>query len=309
MTHIKLGDFLVLTPLLRSLQILYPESVVAVPNMLFSLYRDHKVLSRMIPQSQVLEYEHRHQPAVLNLSFPLIPNLKIPDHHFRMRPDCFIKPRHAFDCYYEALQDYFPLLTEKIDPKPFLDIHPSEEFFYYWRVKPFFYFTVHSGSDTPEKNWAAENFEEVIVRLLEKYPLLECLGIQGPVDMPLFTERPKPSRYRVIESDLKNISYLLSGSLFHIDNDTGIHHLAGACDVPSITIFGATGPGSWASVTDRNFIHWGAPHCPDPCGGGRLEKCENRVCLSSIKVEHLLPSAAQILSAYWHLDNTLASKV
>lgn len=104
-----------------------------------------------------------------------------------------------------------------------------------------------------------------------------------------------------VHTSLKKVAHLLAGSLFHVDNDSGIQHLAGALDVPSITVFGPTPPGSWRSLTSSQFIHWGGLLCPKECEGAGMDHCQQRICLSSIKPEHLVETAEQIISLYKHL--------
>lgn len=291
-----------MTPILQSLQKIYSQFVVAVPDALFPLYLEQKIFSRMIPSKEIEFFEKKHQPSVLDLSFPLLQGKPLPSHHFRLKKDYFFKAQHVFKSYIEALKEFFPQLSSTVRAEPFLKMDfVDNKIFSDLQVKPFFYFTVHSGSDFPAKNWDLKNFEEIVTKILQRYSSLQCLSIQGPVDLPLFENNLMPERFKVVKSDLKTVSQILGNSLFHIDNDSGIHHLAGAADVPSITIFGATGPGSWASLTERNFIHWGGPNCSTPCRGERLQECADRVCLSSVKADHLVPSVEKILSAYRHL--------
>jgi ADP-heptose:LPS heptosyltransferase len=298
MTHVKVGDFLVITPHLRRLQEFYPSVTIAVPNLLYEIYLEQKIFNRFIANKDAKNLTTQQFSSVLNLSFPLLTHLKIEESHFRLKGEYFFRPQHVFRSYAEALLEFFPDMPLDAKKAPYFNFELDELVFNKWRVEPFRYFTVHSGSDFAAKNWPAENFEKLAEKLLEENPTLQCLGLVGPCDQPLFQNRQEPERYRTIKDDLRNVAHLLAGSLFHVDNDSGIHHLAGAADVPSITVFGATGPGSWSSLTERNFIHWGAPNCPNPCEGSRLADCSDRVCLSSIKVEHLRESAQTILSAY-----------
>lgn len=301
MTFVKIGDFLILTPAIQAVQERYPQIVIAVPDDLFSLYKEQKIFSRYISMDKVEAYCKSNESQILNLSFPLIPGLQIPKEHLSLKDEYFKRPQHVFQSYVEALREYFPRLPLGLKAEPFLEFSPRESIFERWDARPFYYFTVHSGSDFFAKNWNPKNFEDLINRLLNQYPTLKCLSFVGPSDQPLFQDRPLPSRFHSVKGDLETVAQLLMASLFHVDSDSGIHHLAGAANTPSITVFGATGPGSWSSLTERNFIHWGGPECANPCFGSKLDSCEDRVCISSVKVEHLMSSANQILSAYNHL--------
>jgi ADP-heptose:LPS heptosyltransferase len=300
MTHLKLGDFLLLTPHLRILSGLYPDLLIAVPDFLYPLYTEQKIFPNSLAISEVPKLSRKLR--VLDLTFPFLPHIQIPEHYERLRAEVFLRGQHVSYSYAEALHEHFPLLPLGVPSAPFLDFTPNTEYYSECGVEPYQFFTVHSGSDFAPKNWAPENFENTVIALLDCYPKLKALSFVGPQDDELFLTRAKPKRFLTVKRDLRVVAHLLMGSLFHIDNDSGVHHLAGAANVPSITVFGATGPGTWSSLTQRNFIHWGGLNCDHHCSGSLMRDCPDRVCISSVKVEHILKSADKILSAYPHLD-------
>lgn len=302
MTHVKLGDFLLITPHLRELQRINSGVVVAIPEMLFELYKENEVLPRAISSRDQAIYIKMcpKNLRIINLTYPLLRDVTIPSGHSSFNPKYFLKPQHATRAYAEALHELLPEFPEDFEAKPFLDMSPNEKVLRRYGLARFEYFTVHSGSDFKPKNWDPEKFEQTVEMLLEQNPGLEAVSFVGPQDENLFQNR-EPKRFHTVRASLREVAHLLAGSLFHIDNDSGVHHLAGAMDVPSITVFGPTGPGSWASMSDKNFIHWGGPSCENHCEGARMVQCAHRVCLSSVLPEHLIGSAQKILSGYIHI--------
>ncbi|MBC7419183.1 MAG: hypothetical protein H7328_00510 [Bdellovibrio sp.] len=239
---------------------------------------------------------------ILNLTFPLIDNVKVPLHHLRLDKNIFHQPQHVFYNYKEALAQWFEnCFEDSTTAKPFLELNPSEDILRKYDLGIFQYFTVHSGSDCAPKNWAPKNYEKVINKLLEIYPKIHCVSLVGPQDTELF-QNEKSVRFHSIQTDIKEVTHIISGSLFHVDNDSGVHHLAGALNVPSITVFGPTGPGSWASLTSQNLINWGGAACDHHCGGEKMSECQQRVCLSSVQVDSVVKSADDILAQYSHLN-------
>ena len=298
MSLAKLGDFLLLTPHLREIQKMYPNVIIAVPDLLLELYQEQNIFANYIGAKDVDQFILNYQPTILNLSYPLIENLKVPPHHIQLEPEVFKKPQHATDSYTQALQLVFSKFPKEFKAQPFLSFDINHQVLDKYRVEPFHYFTVHSGSDFAPKNWPAEKFEKTVELLLQQHSHLKCISLVGPHDQELFLSRKPLARFQTIHTSLKEAAHLLNGSLFHIDNDSGVHHLAGALDVPSITVFGPTGPGTWSSLTKSNFIHWGGPNCPQHCEGQHMRTCENKVCLNTVEPEHLLASANKILSDY-----------
>ncbi len=297
MTHLKIGDFLLLTAQLKFLTRIYPHWMIAVPDILFDLYEEHAVFPRIIPHKEAQAYLDHYNTQVLNLSYPLIRELAIPHDHFKLNSEYFKLPQHSSHSYTQALHEYFPALPRSFEARPFLDIITDEYILNKHGLVSFSYFTVHSGSDYFPKNWPTKNFERTLELILNRFPKVTCVSFVGPQDEELYLHKSKPDRFVSVKAPLREVAHILSGSLFHIDNDSGIHHLAGAIDVPSITVFGPTGPGTWKSLTQHNFVHWGGPSCPNHCEGARSAECPERVCLSSVAPESLLMSATRILTS------------
>ena len=298
MSYEKLGDFLLLTPYLQEIQKHRDDVTIAIPGLLYELYQEEKIFSDFIHNKEVIDFVNDNHPQVLDLSYPLLKNLQLPDTYLRLEKEIFKIPQHATESYSQALRLWFKELSKDFKAKPFFNLDTDQEVLKRHKLKPFHYFTVHSGSDFPSKNWSPENFEVTVELILTKYPKLHCVNLVGPQDQEIFSNKRPPERFQTVREKLRDVAHLLSASLFHVDNDSGVHHLAGVIDVPSITVFGPTGPGTWCSMTDYNFVHWGGPACENHCEGEIMHLCTNKVCLTSVKPEYLIESADKILSRY-----------
>lgn len=292
MSHVKLGDFLLLTPHLQRLKQLYPNLHVQVPGLLSELYEECDLLT---------EGKNSQKPFLhtVNLSYPLLAGIDIPDNHIKLNKKYFTKPQHVFVSYGEALREIFPAYVRFPDKaQAFMERDFFSTTLERHQLKAFSYFTVHSGSDFWPKNWSPGNFEKTIESVLKINSHLKCVSLVGPQDDELFTNKTAPANFMTLKVSLREVAHVLSGALFHIDNDSGVHHLAGVLNVPSISVFGPTGPGTWSSAAEMNFVHWGGPSCKHHCGGSESAACGDRVCLNSVKPEALLASAETILRNY-----------
>jgi heptosyltransferase-3 len=106
---------------------------------------------------------------------------------------------------------------------------------------------VHPGSGSPRKNWPAERWREVIARLPAPVLLIrgeaeaERWNALGP-NLSSGAANPEIAANLPLEA---LIAKLAQCRLF-LGHDSGISHLAAACGVPSLLLFGPTDPAVWA---------------------------------------------------------------
>ena len=90
----------------------------------------------------------------------------------------------------------------------------------------------------------------------------------------------------------------MAGALFHIGNDAGITHVAGAFNVPSVGIYGPTGPGSWGSFAEHNELIWGKKGvCDIRCNYDVILNCDHKICLNSVTVNRVLEAVYKVLQS------------
>lgn len=96
------------------------------------------------------------------------------------------------------------------------------------------YAVIHPFSGSPRKNWPLGNFRAVADRLACRMPVYWCAGPEEELDEA------------VRWPDLGGLARWLAAAAVYIGNDSGISHLAAACGVPVVALFGPTDPGVWA---------------------------------------------------------------
>jgi ADP-heptose:LPS heptosyltransferase len=102
---------------------------------------------------------------------------------------------------------------------------------------------IHPGSGSPRKNWPLDRWCALLASLPD--PVLLVLGE---------AERDTASAFRSIRARLEPAVNLpleqlvaqLSRCRLFVGHDSGVSHLAAACGVPSVLLFGPTDPALWA---------------------------------------------------------------
>lgn len=103
---------------------------------------------------------------------------------------------------------------------------------------------IHPGSGSAKKNWPLTRWIE-LCRWLRDTHHAELLIITGEADTPAATALAPfgESAHQLPLAQL--VARILECRLF-VGHDSGISHLAAACTVPSLLLFGPTDPGIWA---------------------------------------------------------------
>ena len=132
---------------------------------------------------------------------------------------------------------------------------------------------IHPGSGGREKIWAPAGWIILIRGLLEQ-PGLRLGLIRGPADDEILRRLHQGLDLSPLIPFHNLRLGLLAGIMRHaalyIGNDSGITHLAAACGVPTIALFGPTDPRIWAPRGPAvQVIRWHPDH-PDP--GPEMER-------------------------------------
>lgn len=112
---------------------------------------------------------------------------------------------------------------------------------------------VHPGSGSPGKNWPAERYVELILRLRDagesvRVPVGEVEDERWPADvLARLGEAATVVRPR---SYVELMAELLPARAF-VGNDSGPGHLAGVLGVPTLSLFGPTDPARWKPLGPR----------------------------------------------------------
>ena len=105
---------------------------------------------------------------------------------------------------------------------------------------------IHPGSGSATKNWPVENWLRLAGEITAAHPQIEIVFITGEAEAERGTlprDIPFPRWQSLPLTDLADH---LSTCILFLGHDSGISHLASACGVPSLLIFGPTDPSTWA---------------------------------------------------------------
>ncbi len=177
---------------------------------------------------------------------------------------------------------------------------------------------VHAAASTPGKQWEDDRFVEVCMHLWRRRRL-RVVFTGGPTDR---------SRYETITAGLAanvgpgrvpfpvnlcgraglrvDLAIYRQARLF-VGVDSGPMHMAVACGVPVVALFGPTDPAQWGPYEPAQADAAGRParpvsevvRSPEPCGSCRHEVCPDRRCMRAI-------TTAAVLDA---IDRRLAERV
>lgn len=110
---------------------------------------------------------------------------------------------------------------------------------------------IHPGSGSPRKSWLFARWAEAgpkLAGLLQPGEYLEVISGEAEeewIGELLAQWRGLPVRHHRF-SPLAELSRMLAGCRGYLGHDTGVSHLAAACGVPCLLMFGPTNPEVWA---------------------------------------------------------------
>lgn len=105
---------------------------------------------------------------------------------------------------------------------------------------------IHPFSGGARKNWPLANFRSVAALLEPSLPVAWCAGPEEPLE----GARRFPG--------LRELAAWLARASVYIGNDSGISHLAAACGVPVVALFGPTDARVWAPRGDVEVLPFSA---------------------------------------------------
>ncbi len=281
-----LGDIFFAVPAVYKLAEVSESLALAVAPRLvefFSKYLDVKVISETVARASEDDYTHIYElgnyPAFRGYDLPHA--LKYPTHRK-------VK-QHAIQHYIDTIAKLHPDIDNHLAGYPYFKHQPLES-------DP--YFVVHHGAGFLLKIWPTDKYANLIRTLLKQFPKLNCSIIQGPEDPDIAQYLNEESdRITYITGGMTDVGMVMENALFHVGNDAGITHVAGAFDVPTVGIYGPTGPGSWGSFASHNELIWGKQGvCNIRCNYDVILNCEHRICLNSVTVDRVLEALYKVLA-------------
>lgn len=114
---------------------------------------------------------------------------------------------------------------------------------------------LHPGSGSHRKNWPAENWRALIEKLPPPLSLVVgeaeagawSRGALAAAPARNAAEAPRPQTCEMLlNRPLEELVAHFAGCRLFLGHDSGISHLAAACGVPCVLLFGPTEPAMWA---------------------------------------------------------------
>lgn len=99
---------------------------------------------------------------------------------------------------------------------------------------------IHVGSGSEKKNWPLERW----LRLADEFPDHEIVFITGEAEQERGVKIVSHTQWHALP--LSELAARLGTCTAFLGHDSGISHLAAACGVPSLLLFGPTDPAVWA---------------------------------------------------------------
>jgi heptosyltransferase-2 len=164
---------------------------------------------------------------------------------------------------------------------------------------------VHATASTPGKHWEDDRFVEVCRHLWRRHGL-RAVFTGGPGDRVGYDAIaarlasaagagvPAPVNFCGQTGLRVDIGIYRRARLF-VGVDSGPMHMAVACRVPVVALFGPTDPAQWGPyepVGPRSEV----VRSPEPCGPCRHESCPDRRCMRAIETAAVLAAVDRRLA-------------
>lgn len=148
----------------------------------------------------------------------------------------------------------------------------------------------------PAKRWLPDRFAAVADKLSESFPMQGIL-FGSKADWEVAEEVRAAARAELInlagKTNLQDAIYLISQCRLFISNDSGLMHIAGALNIPTVAIFGSTNPVTTSPAGNKTTIVHSNVSC-SPC---LAETCPTDFsCMKLISVEDVFKAAQNILN-------------
>jgi lipopolysaccharide heptosyltransferase I len=159
------------------------------------------------------------------------------------------------------------------------------------------YVLLNPGGSWVTKRWSPERFGRLASAILEEWKL-ESLVAWGPGEEAMaqeVLEASKGAARLAPKTSLRELVPYIKRARLFVSGDSGPLHLASACGVPAVGIFGPTDPARNGPFGDGDETVWKHVACA-PCYKQRCPGYGN-ICLTSIEVDDVLGAVRRRLAA------------
>ena len=316
----KVGDVVLLTPLIQAIKTIFPKSFIAVyvKDFMKDILTGNPNIDEIIPVNENIYKSTKsifHESNKLRrykFDYALIPMPEkeiayltflafIPRRITFSRKlfniiTCskiliknFNPPRHESD-YMLDFARYFDKNIIPTSPKIYLNQNNSEFANKYFQENNFnlskSIIAVNPGSGGSVSNWSTDNYVELVKSLSQTHQIFINIG-PSEIKLKNIFEEIKNDNIIIASPSLKDLISLISKCSVLISSSTGTMHIAAALNIPTITFFcpqKVCSPTVWGAIGNEatNLIA-SQNYCFDICNENKL-KCT----LSEIKVDDVI---------------------
>jgi len=156
----------------------------------------------------------------------------------------------------------------------------------------------------PAKRWFPERFAAVADRVIDDYHA-RVIIFGSNQDGEIADQVQQNARHPLIslagKTNLKEAIAVMARCSLFISNDSGLMHVAGALNIPTVAIFGSTNPVTTSPVGDKSVIIHKDIEC-SPC---LKETCPTDFrCMDMISVDDVYDIATLLLNGSQHCQET-----
>ncbi len=149
----------------------------------------------------------------------------------------------------------------------------------------------------PAKRWHPERFAAVADRLIDSSSARVVLFGSGEDQKSADRVQQNSSRPMINlagKTDLKEAIAVIARCNLFISNDSGLMHIAGALNIPTVAVFGSTNPVTTSPVGEKSVVIYKGASC-SPC---LKETCPTDFrCMEAIGVEEVYETARRLLTS------------
>jgi len=319
-----IGDILMITPSLRILKKLYPESEINVittqqgkeileknPNIDNIIIRNKKlkISDRISLIRKVISYSPDYVFLFrTTLFYVLLSYLSNSKYRFgvgsgfinlfltkSIKPD--IKRPYRQECVEVinlSLNEKYPFFSELYK----LEIYTDElekkyitDLLFRYKLEPKKIVLISPGSTRPSKLWQPEKYAQVINKLSEKGYSVILTGTKSDTIISEIIKYTNRHLIILTELNLKQYAELIKNSILFIGSDSGGFYISIACNVNSVCLFGSTDPEKYGPFDkERQKIIYKKLNC-SPCYKKICPKTKKSFltpCMEKITVDDIL---------------------
>ncbi len=180
--------------------------------------------------------------------------------------------------------------------KPELQSFQAEVFREYNIDENYEFALIHPTAAFATKQWAVENFAEVVKFLFERGIIAIAVGTKD--DLPTLLDLFGKSPLQVVlhNKTLPQIAALAAKARIFIGNDSGIAHIAAAVNTPSVVVFGSSNVAHWRPWTSApNEVVTENLACA-PCAGYNCAQFDAPECIRRVEVKSVLAAIEKVLN-------------